>query len=85
MTLGAANSTRSTLEIDPLATESTASARGQRVPIVMPAEQEYYWRFTWQNEERQCLIELETPGQYVTFDSDDPDDAARWLREPDSE
>ena len=84
MTLGTANATDSTLEIDPCATESTL--RGpMRVPIVMPSEQEYYWRFTWQNEERQCLVELSTPGRWVTFDSDDPDDAARWLREPDAE
>ncbi len=84
MTVGTTtNATDAVVAIDPLSTEWAPQTMG--VPIVMPAEQEYYWRFSWQSEERQCLIELDTPQASITFDSDDPDDAARWLREPDDE
>ena len=82
MTLVAREVTATTVEILPEATEAASSRpASMRVPLVMPSDQEYYWRFTWQNEERQCLLELEA-GHWVTFDSDDPEDAARWLRDP---
>jgi hypothetical protein len=82
MTFAIPDATSNAVEIVPGAAEGASPPRkGLRVPIVMPSDQEYYWHFTWQNEERQCLLELET-GQRVTFDTDDPEDAARWLREP---
>jgi hypothetical protein len=82
--LETSEATATTVEILAEATAAAGSRpASMRVPVVMPSDQEYYWRFTWQNEERQCLLELEA-GRSVTFDGDDPEDAARWLREPDS-
>jgi hypothetical protein len=83
MTFAVADTTAAAIEVVPGATEAASlPSGGLRVPMVMPSDQEYYWRFTWQNEERQCLLELEA-GSSVRFDSEDPEDAARWLLEPD--
>jgi hypothetical protein len=82
MTFAIPEATASSIEIVPGAAEAANRPNNRfRVPLVMPSDQEYYWRFTWQHEERQCLLELDA-GNWVTFDSDDPEDAARWLREP---
>jgi hypothetical protein len=48
----------------------------------MPREQEYFWRFEWQQAERDTLARLEA-GEGIVFDSDDPDDIVRWLHAPD--
>lgn len=52
-----------------------------RIPFVMPREQMYYWTPAWQNGEHEALSE-KAAGQIVRFDSDDPEDIARWLDEP---
>lgn len=54
----------------------------RRVPLTIPRSQEYYWHSVWQQAERANLIEL-AAGQGIRFDSDDPQDAARWLDAPD--
>jgi hypothetical protein len=81
MTFAVANTTAESMEIVPGAAEAAGRGDGFGVPIVMPSEQEYYWRFTWQNEERQCLLELRD-GRSLRFNGEDPEDAARWLLEP---
>lgn len=48
------------------------------VPFVIPSEQEYFWRFEWQQGERAASADLKA-GRRHRFDSDDPTDAARWL------
>lgn len=61
------------------------SGRYSMIPFTMPSAQTYYWSFDWQSGERETLSGLEA-GEYVEFDSpDDPEDAARWLREPDDD
>lgn len=60
------------------------SGRISPIPFTMPTLQMYYWQFAWQRDERETLAGLEN-GEYVDFDSDDPEDAARWLREPDDD
>ena len=86
MTLDPAHAaTSDTLQVSPDATEtSTRPDPGFRVPFTMPEAQTYYWRFAWQRDERETLKGLEA-GEYVDFDSDDPEDAAEWLREPDDD
>jgi hypothetical protein len=59
-------------------------SRGIGVPSSIPRQQVYYWLSTWQRDERETMDGLEA-GDYEDFDSDDPEDAARWLREPDED
>ena len=72
------------LLLDPEATSSNAETTGVPVPFTMPTEQRYYWMYLWQLHERETLEGLNA-GEYEDFDSDDPEDAARWLREPDED
>jgi hypothetical protein len=44
----------------------------------MPRAQEYYWQLGWQQGEREAVADL-AAGARGRFDSDDPEDAARWL------
>lgn len=49
-----------------------------RMPAAIPADQAYYWSHGWQadvQEAREALLR----GDYEEFDSDDPNDVARWL------
>lgn len=49
-----------------------------RMPAAIPADQAYYWTHGWQadvSESREALRR----GDYEDFDSDDPNDVARWL------
>jgi hypothetical protein len=70
------------LEVRSDATET--SVRKQRVPLIMPSEQEYFWHFEWQQGEREAAAERDT-GKVVRFDSDDPEDIVRWLHESDGD
>lgn len=64
-------------------TQISAQFAGRgRVPLTMPRAQEYYWQNGWQQGERQALADLGA-GTRVRFDSEDPEDAARWLDAPD--
>ena len=53
----------------------------RRVPFTMPSSQTYYWSLQWQRDEAETLADQES----MTFDSDDPEDAAKWLRKPEPE
>lgn len=81
--LDATEATDSRVVLNPEATSESGQKKG-RVPLTMPSAQEYYWRFPWQRDERETIASLEE-GAAVEFDSDDPEDAARWLREPDED
>jgi hypothetical protein len=83
MSFAAPEATSTTIGIISGATRATQT-QTNRVPLTIPTEQEYYWRYRWQNEERQCLLEVNS-GEALTFDSDDPEDVARWLLEADDE
>ncbi len=54
----------------------------QQVPFFMPRSQVYYWSSAWQEGERASSAELRR-GEAPTFDS--PEDALRWLDEPEGE
>jgi hypothetical protein len=63
-----------------------ASGRGGmvvNVPLVMPRSQTYYWSAAWQRAEHETLAAIEA-GDSILFDSDDPEDVVRWLRQPDA-
>lgn len=58
--------------------ESAATGlKSRRVPFLMPASETYYWSSQWQRDEAETLAD----GERVVFDSDDPEDAAKWLRD----
>jgi hypothetical protein len=48
----------------------------QRIPWSIPRSQAYYWRRSWQDDERETLANLET-GDVKRFPSGR--DAIRWL------
>jgi hypothetical protein len=48
------------------------------MPLFIPSEQAYYWTFEWQKDIRESMGALED-GDYVNFDSGDPNDVARWF------
>jgi hypothetical protein len=50
------------------------------LPIAVSRAQAYYWKRTWQDAEREALLELET-GQGRTFG--DAESAIRYLLGPD--
>jgi hypothetical protein len=71
------------IRLAPDQTQTSAEpARAGGVPLTMPREQEYYWQHGWQQGERQVVADL-VAGDRVRFDSDDPEDVARWLDAPD--
>ena len=80
----AAEPTTPRVAVLPDQTQSTASrfAPGQRVPLTLSRAQVYYWQHEWQQGERAALADL-AAGRRNHFDSDDPEDAARWLAGPD--
>ncbi len=56
--------------------EASGGGRSRRVPFAMPVSEAYYWSFRWQRDEGETLADSDA----VVFDSDDPEDAAKWLR-----
>jgi len=61
------------------ATFSTAAPLGPRtVPVMIPADEVGYWTLLWRQSEAESREALDA-GEYKTFDSEDPTDAARWL------
>jgi hypothetical protein len=61
------------------ATFSTAAPLWPRnVPVMIPADEVAYWNLVWRQGDAESRAAHEA-GEYVTFDSDDPNDAARWL------
>ncbi len=75
-----ANETARTLSPEETTEASSQPVEIRRIPSSMPRAQQYYWLSVWQRDERETLDGLEA-GDYEEFDSDDPEDAARWLRE----
>jgi hypothetical protein len=67
-------------EIVLLASASVARATllPDGVPFMIPLGQDYYWSAPWQRGLRESMQALEA-GDFETFDSDDPNDAVRWL------
>ena len=61
---------------------STSSLAAERVPDSMPpsipADQTYYWSIPWQDDVRASMEAL-ARGDFVEFDSDDPNDIVRWF------
>lgn len=56
--------------------KSTGEPR--RVPAFISADQAYYWSREWQQDVLASMQALRE-GEFVDFDSDDPNDVARWL------
>jgi hypothetical protein len=83
MLLEATDATADSVALVPEATTVSRQSRNaiMRVPLIMPDGQEFYWQFPWQRDERETLAD----GESVVFASEDPEDAARWLREADDE
>ena len=50
----------------------------RRVPLMIPADEAYYWSRPWQDDVLTSMEALRA-GEFVDFDSDDPNDVARWL------
>lgn len=73
---------RAGLVVSPEDTAIGAAARRGRVPLFMPAAQEYFWHFEWQWGERKTHGERDA-GETVRFDSDDPEDILDWLHQDD--
>jgi hypothetical protein len=48
------------------------------MPASIPSDQAYYWSANWQTDIRESLAALKA-GEYVEFDSDDPNDIVRWF------
>ncbi len=81
--LGATEATANRMKLVPESITASRESRDAviRVPLIMPKGQEFYWHFRWQRDERETLADTES----VIFDSDDPEDAANWLREAEDE
>ncbi len=47
-------------------------------PLFIRADEAYYWSVPWQRDVRESMAAL-AAGEYEDFDSDDPNDVARWL------
>jgi hypothetical protein len=58
-------------------TESASSGEGVgSVPFTLWSSDTYFWTHRWQQDEGETLADKKG----VVFDSDDPEDAAKWLR-----
>jgi hypothetical protein len=57
---------------------------GEDMPPVIPADQVYYWSSEWRRAIAQSHAALEA-GDYVEFDSDDPNDIVRWFLSDDDD
>lgn len=52
----------------------------RNMTAAIPADQAYYWSAAWQAQEGESREALDR-GDFVVFDSDDPNDIVRWLIE----
>jgi len=60
-------------------TASNDLGRSRRLaPAFIRADEAYYWSFHWQRDVRASMSAL-VQGEYEEFDSDDPNDVARWM------
>jgi hypothetical protein len=58
---------------------SPSSFPSYRAPLFVSRAESYYWTYEWQHDEREALMELER-GEGKVFQ--DPEQAVRWLMEP---
>jgi hypothetical protein len=72
------------IEVEPRTESMSVPSVGsyRSVPFFMPRAQVYYWSSAWQEGERESSAELRR-GEAPTFDN--PEDALRWLDEPEGE
>jgi hypothetical protein len=64
---------------------STNVPLGQGIlPLFIPADEAYYWSSRWQENVHEAMVARER-GDSIVFDSDDPNDAVRWLLSEDEE
>jgi hypothetical protein len=54
------------------------------VPLFVPADEAYYWSRHWQQGVAESMRDLQA-GDFKDFDSDDPNDVARWLLDVDAD
>lgn len=73
MTLTLNESNQATAELKEGATTSKMVGS---VPFTLWSTDTFYWTHQWQQDEAETLADTEG----VVFDSDDPEDAAKWLR-----
>lgn len=50
----------------------------RKVPLMIPADEAYYWSRPWQQDVFASMQALHA-GEFMDFDSNDPNDVARWL------
>jgi hypothetical protein len=55
-----------------------AAREPRRVPAFITADEAYYWSREWQQDVLESMQALRA-GEFEDFDSDDPNDVARWL------
>lgn len=58
--------------------KAAGGTRPRRVPAFISADEAYYWTREWQQDVLESMQALRA-GEYEDFDSDDPNDVARWL------
>lgn len=80
ITLSPAASAICTLEPVELSRAASNATVGLRrvAPAFIPADEAYYWSFYWQQDVQVSMRAL-AEGDYEEFDSDDPNDVARWM------
>jgi len=64
--------------IAPVAGVSNDARISRTIPAFVRADEAYYWSFRWQQDVAESMAALAS-GDYEDFDSDDPNDVARWL------
>jgi hypothetical protein len=70
--------TRTSVAASVGATASRGVTTSPSVPAYIGLDEAYYWSFKWQQDVRESMAAL-AAGEYEDFDSDDPNDVARWL------
>lgn len=77
-------STQVLVRPDQTSPSDKAGGGGIRIPFTMSRQHLYYWSAEWQGGEQVALDEFAS-GNYVRFDSDDPEDIVHWLHEDENE
>ncbi len=77
-----ADSTAGTVLADAGAVSSNVKRLSGKMPLFVPRSETFYWTPEWQYGEQEALKELER-GEGKVFH--DPEEAVRWLMEPEEE
>ena len=59
-------------------TSNRGIASPRRVPMFIAADEAYYWTREWQKDVQESMRALRA-GEFKDFNSEDPNDVARWL------